>query len=426
MLKQASLVRLSLIGANMMAIIILSSCSTAPVTPTRLLALSPALSATPDSPTLTLPPAVAAETIIVADQTRRAATAAPALTQAAHQTATAERIAAATAYQAQIEAFLATATATHWTKTPTNTPTFTATPTPSHTPTRTFTPTPTPSNTFTPTFTATPTPSRTPMRTLTPTSTRTLTPSRTPTRTFTPRTPTRTPSRTATRTFTPRTPTRTFTPSRTPMPSSTFTPTFTPTPTPVAISAENLDRVTELRRLGRGYINHIQYSPDGRTLAVASSIGIWLYDAQNFERAPRLIGENTSASSVAWSPDGRFLASGGITVRIWEAATGQLAQTLAGHTGWVRSVAWSPDGRFLASGSQDNTVRVWDAADGGSCGRSQGIQIGCCQSRGRLMDATSPQDHVTAQSASGTQGQGGFCGRSQGIQTRCEFSGVVA
>jgi WD40 repeat protein len=124
--------------------------------------------------------------------------------------------------------------------------------------------------------------------------------------------------------------------------------------------------VTELRRLGRGVIRKIQYSPDGRTLAVASSIGIWLYDAGDFERMPRLIGENTCVGLVAWSPDGRFLASAGSdgTVRVWDAARGGLVRTLEAHEGSVNSVAWSPDRPFLASGSDDRTVRVWDVASG--------------------------------------------------------------
>jgi len=52
------------------------------------------------------------------------------------------------------------------------------------------------------------------------------------------------------------------------------------------------------------------------------------------------------------------------TVRLWDAATGALHQTLEGHSSAVRSVAFSPDGKQVVSGSYDKTVRLWDAATG--------------------------------------------------------------
>ena len=65
---------------------------------------------------------------------------------------------------------------------------------------------------------------------------------------------------------------------------------------------------------------------------------------------------------VAYSPDGRLLASGSAdkTVRIWDLATGQEIRTLVGHTDWVTGVSFSPDGRRLASSSYDGTVKIWD------------------------------------------------------------------
>jgi WD40 repeat protein len=73
-------------------------------------------------------------------------------------------------------------------------------------------------------------------------------------------------------------------------------------------------------------------------------------------------------TSVAFSPDGRFLAGGGLdrvrkaTIWLWQASTQNLAKTLTGHTRTVVSVAFSPDSKTLATGSDDDTIRLWNPA----------------------------------------------------------------
>lgn len=132
------------------------------------------------------------------------------------------------------------------------------------------------------------------------------------------------------------------------------------------LMSDNLPDFVE-KRLGKGWIQDIEFSPYGENFAVATTIGIWLYNSRTGIEENRFEGIMGGANAISYSPDGRFIAAAhqDNTIRIWDtrAVQGNASRSLRGHNKKIYDLTYSPDGTKLASGSADNNIRLWDLSN---------------------------------------------------------------
>lgn len=106
-------------------------------------------------------------------------------------------------------------------------------------------------------------------------------------------------------------------------------------------------------------VETVAFSPDGTLFAASGTGPVRSWNTATGAEAGTL---DTEVTKAALSPDGTLLATAGTSdydVRLWDSETGELVKTFTGHANAVNAIAFSADGRLLATGGDDQTARVW-------------------------------------------------------------------
>jgi WD40 repeat protein len=139
---------------------------------------------------------------------------------------------------------------------------------------------------------------------------------------------------------------------------------------PLAVPVQNALAGSSRASFGPGGQSLLAFSPSGQDLAAVSGNSVVLVDAATGKARTELKGHLGGINEIAFSPDGRTLASAGFQlslledgrgeVRLWDLARGEQRTILKGHPGAVRCLAYTPDGTTLATGGDTGEVRLWD------------------------------------------------------------------
>ncbi len=122
-------------------------------------------------------------------------------------------------------------------------------------------------------------------------------------------------------------------------------------------------------RFEKGGISDVAISPDENLIAIASRLGVWLYDAHTKDFVSLMAVEDTGLlSKIVFSPDGTRIVTGDWNgkITLWDLKTATALATYT-HKGYITSITFSPNGKFIATGSRDATATLWDVETETAC-----------------------------------------------------------
>ncbi len=144
-------------------------------------------------------------------------------------------------------------------------------------------------------------------------------------------------------------------------------PQPTVTPQSMVLSPSNASQIVELKRFGKGIIKQLLLSPDGKTIAMATSIGIYFYDAVTLSEIS-YIDTQSQVTSIAFTPDSQSIAASGgysvSTIRLWDIKSTNLIRSYTGFASPVNCISITPKNSILATGGDDGSIRLLNLLTG--------------------------------------------------------------